>query len=109
MKWTEEQMKQQYQALDMDPTGVLQQQIREQICARSSSFKRKTVWGLCSAAAMAVLIAVVWQATAQSPAYLPHPGEFDRMQFAFYRDLAFPGQDLGISYEQLSTHPYKGE
>ncbi len=110
MKWTDEQMKKQYQALDMDPTGVLQQQIREQIGARRTSFQRKTVWGLCSAMAMAALVAVaVWQGMAQRPTYLPNPREFDRMQFAFYRELALPGQDLGISYEQLSTHPYKGE
>ena len=106
MKWTEEQIKQQYQTLDMDPTGVLQQQIRAQICARRTSFKRKTVWGLCSAMAMVLLAVIVWHTWEQSPAYLPNPREFDRMQFAFYRELALPGQDLGISYEELSPRPY---
>ena len=101
MKWTEQQVRQQYSTLDLDPNGALQRDVLEQICAKKISFKRKTVWGLCAAGAAALMAVVVWQTLDQSPAYLPNPGEFNRMQFAFYRDLALPGQDLGISYDDF--------
>ena len=92
----------QYQGLDFDTNGAMQHRIWTQICAKNTSFKRKTVWSLCSAAA-AVLIAVfVWQMLPAETSYLPSPDEFNRMQFDFYRELALPGQDLGISYDDFA-------
>ena len=92
----------QYQGLDFDTNGELQRRIWAQICAKNTSFKGRTVWSLCSALA-AVLIAVfVWEMLPTKASYLPSPNELDRMQFAFYRELALPGQDLGISYDDFA-------
>ncbi len=91
-----------YQGLDFDKGGNLQRQIWTQICAKQTSFKRRTVWSLCSALA-AVLIAVfIWKMLPAKTSYLPNPNEMNRMQFAFYRELALPGQDLGISYDEFA-------
>ena len=54
------------------------------------------------AASMIIIALVVWQMYPAEPAYLPNPNEFNRMQFAFYRELALPGQDLGISYDDFA-------
>ena len=101
MKWTEQQVKQQYSTLDLDPNGALQRDVLEQICAKNTSFKRRTIWGVCTACAVIVMAVIAWQTLTPAPAYLPDPGEFSRARFAFYRDLALPGQDLGISYDDL--------
>ena len=101
-KWTEQQLKQQYSTLDLDPKGALQQDVLEQICARNTSFKRKTIWGVCTACVAVVVALIAWHSLDQTPAYLPNPGELNRMQFAFYWELALPGQDLGISYDDFS-------
>ena len=95
-------LQREYQGLDFDQSGNLQRRIWTQICAKQTSFKRRTVLSLCSALA-AVLIAVfVWEMLPAKASYLPSPGEMNRMQFAFYRELALPGQDLGISYDDFA-------
>lgn len=104
MKLSEQEMENLYRSMDLDPAGVLQQKTFQQICAKKTSFKRKTVWGLsfaCAAACVWLLIGV-WQ-NAKDVSYLPDPAEFNRMNFAFYRDLALPGQDLGISLEDFPS------
>ncbi len=107
MKWTEQQVKQQYSTLDLDPNGALQQHTLQQICAKDTSFKRRAIWGVCTTCAVIVMAIIAWQALTPAPAYLPDPGEFSRARFAFYRDLALPGQDLGISYEDFSQEAYE--
>lgn len=102
MKWTEEALITRYKQLDLDENQILQRKIRKQICAKKESFKRKTVWGLCAAGAMAAIVLAILQLTPHQPTYLPDPAAFNRMQFAFYRELALPGQDLGISYDDFS-------
>ena len=103
MKWTDEQIQARYAQVDLDEKNILEQKMYGQICARNNSFKRKTVWGLCAAgAAAAVLMAVLQFLPQHEPTYRPDPGAFDRMQFAFYRELALPGQDLGISYDDFA-------
>jgi hypothetical protein len=101
MKWTDEQIQARYAQMDLDENEILQHRIHEQICAKKSSFKRKTVWGLCAAGIAAAVLIIIGQFIPQQPAYLPSPAEFTQMQFAFYRELALPGQDLGISYDDF--------
>ena len=91
----------QYQTLNFDTEGILKRRIWAQICAKESSFKRTTV-RVCLAAAAIVLAVIVWQMRPTKPAYLPSPDELNRMQFNFYRELALPGQDLGISYDDFA-------
>ena len=98
-------LQEKYQGLDFDSTGALQHRIWTQICAKKTSFKRKTVWILCSATATILLAVFVWQLLPTKDPYLPSPHEMDRMQFAFYRELALPGQDLGISYDDFAPTP----
>ena len=92
----------QYQGLDFDTNGALQRRIWTQICAKKTSFKRSTVWRLCTVATAILLAVIVWQIYPVKSSYLPDPNEFNRMQFAFYRELAMPGQDLGISYDDFA-------
>ena len=103
MKWNEEMLQTRYQQMDLDRNNVLENKMYRQICAKKNSFKRKTVWGLCAAGATAAVLIIVLQVIPHTPTYLPDPGAFDRMQFAFYRELAVPGQDLGISYEDFES------
>ena len=95
----------QYQGLDFDTTGILQRRIWTQICAKNTSFKRRTVWRLCTVATAILVAVVIWKMYPAESAYLPNPNEFNRMQFAFYRELALPGQDLGISYDDFAPIP----
>ena len=95
-------LQKEYQGLDFDQSGALQRRIWTQICAKNTSFERRTVWGLCSVLA-AILIAVfVGELLPTKTSYMPSPNEMNRMQFAFYRELALPGQDLGISYDDFA-------
>lgn len=91
----------QYQGLDFDVNGTLQRRIWTQICAKNTSLKRKTVWKLCTIAAAILIAVTVWHVHFAKSAYLPSPNEFNCMQFAFYRELALPGQDLGISQDDF--------
>ena len=100
MKLSEEKLANLCQEVDLDPQCHLQYKIQNQICAKKYSFKRKTVWA-CSAVLMAVSAVLFWWPRTSSP-YLPDPAEFNRKNFAFYRDLALPGQDLGISYADFT-------
>lgn len=101
MKWAEDKLITRYQQVDLDESKALQHKVYKQICAEKNSFKRKTVWGLCAAGVAVLVFLSIWQLTAHQSTYLPDPGEFNRMQFAFYRELALPGQDLGISYDDF--------
>ncbi len=101
MRFSDEKIKTYYQQMDLDPQQKLQTKIHEQICAKKDSFKRKTVWGLSAACVVAALVMLaVWFSAPDTP-YWPDPQEMDRMNFAFYRELALPGQDLGISYDDF--------
>ncbi|MBO4675804.1 MAG: hypothetical protein J5601_06965 [Elusimicrobiaceae bacterium] len=101
MKWDEKKISEVYQQIDADETGQIQRRIYEQICAKKHSFKRKTIWGLGIAAAVIAFIAVGLPLL-QEPPYLPNPADFNRMNFAFYRDLAYDG----YSWEMASTQPF---
>ncbi len=102
MKFSEQQLIQSYQQLDPDPQQVLQDKLYQQICAKKHSFKRKTVWGLCAVCAAVVMVVCVYMFRPAEPPYLLDPADFNQMNFALYRELALPGQDLGISLEELS-------
>lgn len=102
MKWSEETIYKTYEQLDADETGTVQRRIYNQICAKQPSFKRRTIWGACVAVAACAVFLTCWLPTQQAPAYLPNPAAFDCMQFAFYRELALPGQNLGVSLEELT-------
>ena len=100
MKWDEKQISDAYQQIDADETGQIQHRIYEQICARKHSFKRKIMWGLGVAAVVIVFVAM-GLSLFQEPLYLPSPAEFDRMNFAFYQDLA-DDEDGWDTEEELS-------
>ena len=102
MKWDEEQISEVYQQIDADETGQIQHRIYEQICAKKHSFKRKTIWGLGVVAVAAIVFIVVGLPRLQEPLYLPNPADFNRMNFAFYRDLA----DDGYLWEKGITQPF---
>ncbi len=106
MKISEQELLQQYRQMDLDPQQVLQDKVYQQICAKKYSFKRKTVWGFSAACAAALAVMCVWLLQPAETPYLPDPAEFDRMNFAFYRELALPGQDLGISESELSSRSF---
>ena len=59
--------------------------------------------GFSAACAAALAVAFMWLSQPAASPYLPDPAEFDRMNFTFYRELALPGQDLGISEAELSA------
>jgi len=101
MKWSNEEICKMYEALDAGDNKEVQRRIYNQICAKKTSFKRKTIWGACAAAGVCVVFFTWWLPLQRTPAYLPNPAEFNRMQFAFYRELALPGQNLGVSLEEL--------
>lgn len=105
MKYTEQMLARRYRQMDLDPCRILQDKTYERICAKNHSFKRKAVWVMSAACAACVLALAVWWPRAADGPYLPDPAEFNRMNFAFYRDLALPGQDLGISYDDLPSLP----
>jgi len=95
-------IEQQYQALNFDINGTLKRRIWAEICAKENSFKRTTVRRFCIVAAAVLLAVIAWQMLPAKPAYMPRPDELNRMQFDFYRELALPGQDLGISYDDFA-------
>ena len=101
MKWDEKSLHERYLQIDLDENDFLQRKIYEQICAKKHSFKRNMIGGLCAAGAAAAVLIAVWLFLPHKTTYLPDPAAFDRMQFAFYRELALPGQDLGISYDDF--------
>lgn len=101
MKWNEKGIYKMYGELDADENKTVQRRIYNQICAKKTSFKRKTIWGACAVAGVCVVFLICWLPIQRTSAYLPNPAEFNRMQFAFYRELALPGQNLGISLEEL--------
>ncbi len=103
MKISEQELLQQYRRMDLDPQQVLQDKVYQQICAKKYSFKRRLVWGFSAACAAALAVAFMWLSQPAASPYLPDPAEFDRMNFTFYRELALPGQDLGISEAELSA------
>ena len=88
MKWDEKQISEAFQQIDADETEQIQRRIYEQICAKEHSFKRTIIWGLGIVAAAVIAFVVVGLPRFQESPYLPSPAEFDRMNFAFYQDLA---------------------
>lgn len=95
-------IEQEYQELDFDTEGNLQRRIWTQISTKNNSFKERTVWRICIVATTLLIAVIVWQTLPAKSSYLPNPDELNRMQFDFYRELALPGQDLGISYDDFA-------